>query len=198
MFNFFLVDFSPIRPEFGTLFWTLLIFLIVWIGLGSVAFKPIQKALRKRDNEIQDSIDEAKRVQAQMAQLKDDNQRLLAEAREESTRIVSEAEAFAKDRNLAVLDLTADSNAPKAFREEASYHNLPLLDLVKPSEKSIEQAVKIIDSELKSGRKIYIHCQLGLQRSARISAAWLLKSGKFNSSGEAECFLQTSNPSVLL
>ena len=134
MFNFFLVDFSPIRPEFGTLFWTLLIFLIVWIGLGSVAFKPIQKALRKRDNEIQDSIDEAKRVQAQMAQLKDDNQRLLAEAREESTRIVSEAEAFAKQRREeAVTEAkeAAQKVSENAQREIANMRDTAMADLKK-------------------------------------------------------------------
>ena len=30
----FLADFSPIKPDFGLLFWTTLVFLLVWIPIG--------------------------------------------------------------------------------------------------------------------------------------------------------------------
>lgn len=93
--NIFLVDFSVLKPDPGLLFWTLLIFLLVWFVLGRFAFKPIQNALKKREDDIQGSIDEAKRVQAEMAQLKADNQQLLSEAREEGMRIKRDAEATA-------------------------------------------------------------------------------------------------------
>lgn len=91
----FLIDFNPIVPEFGTLFWTLIAFIIVWVGIGRFAFKPIQNALKKREDDIQYSIDEAKRVRAEMETLKADNQKLLIEAREESMRIKRDAEAAA-------------------------------------------------------------------------------------------------------
>ncbi len=93
--NIFLVDFSVLKPDPGLLFWTLLIFLLVWFVLGRFAFRPIQDALKTRENDIQESIDEAKRVQAEMSQLKADNQKLLAEAREEGMRIKRDAEATA-------------------------------------------------------------------------------------------------------
>lgn len=93
--NIFLVDFSVLKPDPGLLFWTLLIFLLVWFVLGRFAFKPIQNALKKRENDIQDSIDEAKRVQAEMSQLKAENQQLLTEAREEGMRIKRDAETTA-------------------------------------------------------------------------------------------------------
>ncbi len=95
MMNLFLADFSVIKPDPGLLFWTLLIFLLVWGLLGRTAFGPIQRALRKRNTDIQDSIDEAKRVRAEMEKLSADNQQLLAEAREERTRIIRQAETEA-------------------------------------------------------------------------------------------------------
>ncbi|OAV46108.1 F0F1 ATP synthase subunit B [Lewinella sp. 4G2] len=154
MINLFLVDFSPIRPDFGLLFWTLLIFLLVWGILGKTAFKPIQKALTKRETDIQNSIDEAKRVQAQMAQLKDDNQRLLAEAREESTRIVAEAEAFAKKRrDEAVTEAkeAAQKVSADAQRQIAIMRDQAMADLKKEvGNMAIDVAEKVLRKDLKS------------------------------------------------
>ena len=45
----FLVDFSPIKPDFGLFFWTLLIFGIFFFLLSKFAFKPIAQALKDRE-----------------------------------------------------------------------------------------------------------------------------------------------------
>jgi len=150
----FLADFSVIKPDFGLIFWTLIIFLVTYFILAKAAWNPIQKALTSRNNEIQDSIDEAKRVQAQMAQMKDDNQRLLAEAREESTRIVSEAEAFAKQRrDEAVTEAkeAAQKVSQTAQREIANMRDSAMADLKKEvGTMAIDIAEKVLQKELKS------------------------------------------------
>ena len=43
----FLADFSPIKPDFGLLFWSSLIFLIFWFMMSRYAFGPIRDALKK-------------------------------------------------------------------------------------------------------------------------------------------------------
>lgn len=86
-----LVDFSVIKPDPGIIFWTALIFLLVWFVLGRMAFGPIQDALKKRENDIQDALDEAKRARQEMANLNTENERLLAEAREERAKILKAA-----------------------------------------------------------------------------------------------------------
>ena len=153
MINFFLVDFSPIRPDFGLLFWTLLIFLLVWGILGKTAFKPIQKALRKRETDIQNSIDEAKRVQAEMAALKADNQKLLAQAREESTRIIADAESFAKQRReeaVTEAKAAAQKVSENAQREIANMRDSAMADLKKEvGAMAIDIAEKVLQKELR-------------------------------------------------
>ena len=52
------LDFSPIKPTFGLLFWSTIIFLIFWLIIGKFAFKPIVKALNDRADDIQKSLDE--------------------------------------------------------------------------------------------------------------------------------------------
>lgn len=87
----FLVDFNVIKPDPGLIFWTALIFLLVWGFLGRTAFRPIQNALKKREEDIQHALDEAKRAREEVAGLKADNEKLLAEAREERSKILKEA-----------------------------------------------------------------------------------------------------------
>lgn len=92
----YLLDFTVIRPEIGLLFWSSLIFLLFWFIMGRLAFNPIKDALKKREGDIQDSLDEAKRAREEMATLKSENEKILAEAREERSKILKEAKE-AKD-----------------------------------------------------------------------------------------------------
>lgn len=87
-----------------------------------------------------------------------------------------EAAALTARGPLAVLDLRAEGNAPPAFREKAIYCNLPWLDLVPPTEAALQEALQFIRAH-HPGRTVLIHCQLGLFRSAAVTAAWLVESG---------------------
>lgn len=88
---FTLIEFSPIKPDFGLLFWTTLIFLLFWFLMSKFAFGPIKDALSKREHSIQDAIDEAKKARLEMANLKSENAKVLAQAREERSKILQEA-----------------------------------------------------------------------------------------------------------
>jgi len=87
----FLADFSVIRPEPGLIFWSILIFLIFWFMVGKLAFKPIAKALKEREDSIQEALDKAKMDQEQMEKMNNENEKLLQKAREERGKILAEA-----------------------------------------------------------------------------------------------------------
>ncbi len=78
-------------PSFGLLIWTLLAFLIVLFILKKYAWKPILNSLKERETGIADSLATAERVRAEMAQLKNENEELLAKAREERAQMLKEA-----------------------------------------------------------------------------------------------------------
>ncbi|MEZ4984939.1 MAG: F0F1 ATP synthase subunit B [Saprospiraceae bacterium] len=107
---FLLADFSVIKPDPGLIFWAALIFIVLWTVLGRMAFKPIQNALKKRENDIQHALDEAKRAREEMANLHAENEKLLAQAREERAKILKEA----KDTKEQIL-----KEAKEQAREEA-------------------------------------------------------------------------------
>ena len=123
---FFLADFNVARPGIGLLFWTFLIFSLFWILVGKFAFRPIKDALKKRENDIQSALDEAKRAKEEMAKLNSDNQRLLNEAREERAKLLRESK------------LTGDkliADAREKAKEEAN-------KIVVDARKEIERRIK--------------------------------------------------------
>jgi F-type H+-transporting ATPase subunit b len=80
-----------LTPEFGLLIWTTLAFLIVFFILAKYAWPAIVKGLKQREQGITDALASAERVRAEMAQLKSENEILLAKAREERAEILREA-----------------------------------------------------------------------------------------------------------
>ena len=86
-----LAGFAPFQPTPGLALWSLIIFCLFWWIMSKYAFKPIANALRKRESDIQEALDEAKKSREEMASMKADNEKLLAEAREERSKIIREA-----------------------------------------------------------------------------------------------------------
>ncbi|HZH01696.1 MAG TPA: F0F1 ATP synthase subunit B [Flavisolibacter sp.] len=80
-----------LTPSLGLLFWTLLAFLIVFFVLRKFAWGPILNSLNERERGIADSLESAKRVKAEMAQLKNENEEFMAKAREERAAMLKEA-----------------------------------------------------------------------------------------------------------
>ena len=105
-----------LTPGFGLLIWTLLAFLVVFFLLAKFAWPAIINGLREREHSIASSLETAKRVQAEMAQLKSGNEALLAKAREERAQLLKEARET-KDRIIAEAKDQAKSEANKIMAE---------------------------------------------------------------------------------
>lgn len=91
---------SLLTPNPGLIFWMLVVFLLVVFILAKFAWKPILKGLKDRENEIQGALDLAEKTRAEMAQLKSDNEKLIAEANAIRDQILRDAKDAA-DRTIA-------------------------------------------------------------------------------------------------
>lgn len=80
-----------IEPGIGLLFWMTLTFIILLFLLAKFAWKPILNAVNDREVTIIDALNQAKLAKQEMAQLKEDNERILREARAERDGILKEA-----------------------------------------------------------------------------------------------------------
>jgi F-type H+-transporting ATPase subunit b len=80
-----------ITPNPGLLFWMILCFLIVWAILRKYAWKPILTALKNREKSIENALNSAEKVKAEMEKLQADNLKLLAAARMERDQLLKDA-----------------------------------------------------------------------------------------------------------
>lgn len=88
---FLLSGFAPFQPSPGLAIWSLLIFGLFWFIMSRVAFKPIANALAKREGDIQDALDAAKTAKEAVTNMKAENDKQLALAREERSKLLAEA-----------------------------------------------------------------------------------------------------------
>ena len=86
-----LAEFNVIKPDYGLFFWIVLIFIVLWTFLGKKAFRPIANALKEREDSIREALASAETAKAEMANLQNQNEALLVQAREERTKMLNEA-----------------------------------------------------------------------------------------------------------
>jgi F-type H+-transporting ATPase subunit b len=91
-------------PHLGLIVWTIIAFLVVLFILKKYAWGPILKGLNDREANIADSIATAEKVKLEMAQLKSENEDLLASAREERAIMLKEAKEIKEKMILAAKD----------------------------------------------------------------------------------------------
>jgi len=72
-----------LTPGIGLIFWQTVVFSIVFLFLLTFAWRPIADALKTRESFINDALRAAELAKEEMAQLKQDNELLLEEARRE-------------------------------------------------------------------------------------------------------------------
>jgi len=101
-----------VKPDLGLVIWMTLTFFIVLFVLAKYAWKPILKAVKTREDNIDNAISQAAKVQAEMAQLKNDNEVLLTKAREERATMLKEAKDI-KDKMISDAKDLAKAEANK-------------------------------------------------------------------------------------
>jgi F-type H+-transporting ATPase subunit b len=87
---------TPLMPNPGLAIWSLVVFLLLIFILGKLGFKPIVNALKEREKHIEDSLAQAEKARAEMAQLTAKNEELLNQAKEERNKILAEAREAAE------------------------------------------------------------------------------------------------------
>lgn len=149
----FLAELPPMIPGFGTFFWTLIIFAIFFLLLSKFAFKPIANALVEREKNIVDALASAENAKKEMANLKADNEALLAQAKEERMKMLKEAKdeasrIIAESKNQAKEEATRIMSSAKT---EIENMKMQAITDVKNQVGSmaLEIAEKILRKELK-------------------------------------------------
>ena len=87
-----LLEINPlVLPDIGLVFWNTIAFLVLLIVLGKFAWKPMLKAINERESGISEALLKADKMKAEITTMQNENEVLLAKAREERAIIIKEA-----------------------------------------------------------------------------------------------------------
>lgn len=138
-------------PE-SLIFWTTLIFILFFLLMRKMAWKPILSAVKDRENSIKDALLSAENAKKEMMALKSDNQKLLDEARAERDTMIKEATAI-KDKMIADAKFEAQTQGAKMIEQakatiESEKNNAVAEIKNQVSSLSLEIAEKLLKEEL--------------------------------------------------
>lgn len=141
-----------VKPDLGLVIWMTLTFFIVLFVLAKYAWKPILKAVKTREDNIENAISQAAKVYAEMAQLKNDNEALLTKAREERATMLKEAKDI-KDKMITDAKVLAKAEANKIIvdaQAAINYQKMAALTDIKNQVGNlvIEVSEKVLRKEL--------------------------------------------------
>ena len=146
-----------LTPSYGLIFWMLVWFGIMFFLLKKFAWPVILKSLNDREQSISDALDSAKKAKEEMLLLKSDNEKILAEARNERDLLLKEARET-KDAMINEAKTKAQQEADrlmKQARESINTEKNAAINEIKDqvAALSVQIAEKILKQELASPDK---------------------------------------------
>ena len=106
-----------VTPEFGLLFWMVVIFGIVFFLLAKFGFPVITGMVDERSAKIAQSLRDAEEIQARMEQWNKDHAQMLEDVRKEQSAILREAAKAEADKIMADARLQIAAEKESALRD---------------------------------------------------------------------------------
>ena len=143
---------SLITPDFGLLFWMTLIFGIVFFILAKFGFPVLTDMVRKRQERIEKSLEDAREIEARMATWKVEQAKMVEDTRKQQALILKEA-TETKAKIVADAKAQAKAEADKLLAEAktqiAAEKESALRDVRKEiALLSVQVAEKVLRNEL--------------------------------------------------
>lgn len=85
-----------LSPDSGTIFWTVLTFILLLLILKKFAWKPILKTLEDRENKIKVALYQAEQDQKDAARFLEEQKSLLEKAKKDSIQIINDSKKSAE------------------------------------------------------------------------------------------------------
>jgi F-type H+-transporting ATPase subunit b len=162
---------NPIfKPEFGLVFWTFVSFAILLVLLWKVAFPPILKAMRTRQETITQQLDDAQKTKKEAETLLDDYKRQLADARSEAQKIINEGKGLGESIRKEVIQKAQEESNQivKRAQEEIELQKQKAL---------MELQEKIADLSVMAASRV-INKSLNLEDHRRLVEDYISKVGE--------------------
>jgi len=156
--------------EPGLIIWTLVSFFILLILLKKVAFPPILKGMKKREETIKQQLDDAQKTKKEAETLLEDYKRQLADARSEAQKIINEGKGLGESIRKEVIQKAQEESNQivKRAQEEIELQKQKAL---------MELQEKIADLSVMAASKV-INKSLNLEDHRRLVEDYISKVGE--------------------
>jgi F-type H+-transporting ATPase subunit b len=144
------------QPDTGLIIWTLIIFAVLMVVLTRYAFGPLTKAVRAREESLQQAIDAAKADREAAAKLLAEHQAQIELARGEAQKLIADGRAVAEKMRGDLLEQTRREQQEmleRARREIVSEKERAIAELRKEAvDLALAGASKVIEQNLESAK----------------------------------------------
>jgi len=146
-----------VNPGLGLIIWMTLAFATILFVLGKFAWPPIMKALKDREDSIDEALHAADRAREEMKMLKSEHEALLLKAKDERDGILKEARNV-RETIIEESKLQAQQEANRIIesaKESIHYEKMAAITDLKNqlAHLSIEIAEKLLKEELGKDQK---------------------------------------------
>lgn len=145
---------GPLTVEFGLMFWTIVVFVLLLLVLGKFAWPQILGAVEAREKALEAAIAQAQRDRDEAAALLAEHKRLVQDARGQAQQILADARTLAEqERTVAMEKLRAEQEdyLTRARKEIAAEREMAMADLRREAvDLSLAAASRLIGERLDS------------------------------------------------
>ena len=145
---------GPLTVEFGLMFWTVVVFLLLLLILKKFAYPALLGAVEARERALQEQLDAAERNRAESEALLAEHKKLLAEAKTQAHALLVEARTTAEKERALAMEKTLQEQQQlleRARRDIAAERDRAIAELRQEAvELSLAAASKLIGERLNS------------------------------------------------
>lgn len=145
---------GPLTVEFGLMFWTVVVFLLLLLILKRFAYPALLGAVEARERALQEQLDAAERNRAESEALLAEHKKLVADARASAHTLLVEARTTAEKERALAMEKTLQEQQElleRARRDIVAERDRAIAELRREAvELSLAAASKLIGERLTS------------------------------------------------
>ncbi len=146
-----------LRFDPGVWIWTTLVFLTLLVILRKMAWKPILASIDEREKTIRESLEQASRIQEESKRITEEQNRILAQARQEANAMMQSSKQASEDLRRKLEQSAQEEKAriiASATKEIEASKRAALSELRKTTaDLSIQIAEKLIQANLDDAKQ---------------------------------------------
>ncbi len=141
-----------LSPVGGLMFWTVLVFAVLFFVLSKFAFKPILSAVEGRERDLRDAMDAAKADRDAAATLLAEQQQQLAAARADAQKIIADGRTTAEKMRGDLLEQTRGQQGEMLERAKRDIETAKVNAIAELRREAVDLAIagasKVIEKNL--------------------------------------------------